>query len=99
MPTFVFVDGHNTGLGAILAQGESIEESKPVALASRTTSQSERNYPQIDLEATSVDLALRRFSEYLIGSPRPITVVTDHNPWFLCSMVDVTVPYVHKELN
>ena len=51
MPTFVFVDGHNTGLGAILAQGESIEESKPVALASRTTSQSERNYPQIDLEA------------------------------------------------
>ena len=80
LPTFVFVDGHNTGLGAILAQGQSIEESKPVALASRTTSQSERNYPQIDIEATSVDLALRRFREYLIGSPRPITVVSDHKP-------------------
>ena len=80
LPSFVFVDGHRTGFGAILAQGKSIEDAKPVALASRTTSQSEMNYPQIDLEASSVDLALRRFSEYLIGSPRPITVVTDHKP-------------------
>ena len=80
MPTFIFVDGHKTGLGAILAQGKTLEEAKPVALASRTTSHSEKNYPQIDIEATSVDLALRRFREYLIGSPRVITIVTDHKP-------------------
>ena len=80
LPTFVFVDGHKTGLGAILAQGESLEKARPVALASRTTSQAEKCFPQIDLEASSIDLALRRFKEYLIGSPNPVTVVTDHKP-------------------
>ena len=81
-PTFVFVDGHTTGLGAMLAQGTSIEEAKPIAIASRTTTPAEGRYPQLDIEALSVDFALRRFREYLVGSPTPITVVTDHKPLF-----------------
>ena len=36
-PTFVFTEAHKTGLGAMLAQGESKSTAKPVALASRTT--------------------------------------------------------------
>ena len=79
-PTFVFVDGHTTGLGAMLAQGTSIEEAKPIAIASRTTTPAEGRYPQLDIEALSVDFALSRFREYLVGSPTPITVVTDHKP-------------------
>ena len=78
--TFVITDGHKTGLGTILAQGDTLKSSKPVAVASRTTNDSEKHYPQIDLEAISVDFALRRFRKYLIGSPTAVTVITDHKP-------------------
>ena len=40
--TFIFVDTHFTGLCAILAQGQSIEQTKTVALASRTTTAAEK---------------------------------------------------------
>ena len=40
-PTFIFVDTHITGLGAMLAQGDDITSAKTVAFASRTTSQAE----------------------------------------------------------
>lgn len=80
LQTFVFVDGHVTGLGAMLAQGNSIDNAKPVALASRTTSPAEQQYPPLDIEATSLDFGLRRFREYLVGSPAIIKVVTDHKP-------------------
>ena len=78
--TFVKVDAHKKGLSAILAQGDSLETSKPVAVASRCTSVGEKSYPQLDLEAMSVDFGLRRFREYLVGSPNEITIVTDHKP-------------------
>ena len=78
--TYLFVDGHQSGLGAILSQGESIDSAVPVEFASRATSKAERNYPQLDLEAMAVDFALRRFRQYLIGAPGIITVVTDHHP-------------------
>jgi len=35
--TFVLVDGHKTGLGAILAQGSTLSDAKPVAIASQST--------------------------------------------------------------
>ena len=59
--TFLFTDAHKTGLGAMLAQEDSIENAKPMAIASRTTNTSEQKYPQIDLEALAIDFALRRF--------------------------------------
>ena len=49
-PIYLFTDAHKTGLGAILAQGDSVETARPVAIASRTTTDAEKNYPQIDLE-------------------------------------------------
>ena len=78
--TFIKVDAHKTGLSAMLCQGKSPEEAKPVALASRATSKSEKQYPQLDLEAASIDFGLRRFREYLVGSPEKIIVITDHKP-------------------
>ena len=64
----------------MLAQGDSIENAKPLAIASCTTTLAERNYSQLDIEATSVDFALNRFREYLVGSPSLINIVTDHKP-------------------
>ena len=77
--TFIFVDAYKSGFGAILAQGETIENCWPVAVASRTTSNPEKKYPQIDLEGMAVDFGLGRFRQYLVGGPE-VTVVTDHKP-------------------
>lgn len=82
--TFIVTDAHNTGLGAMLAQGETIENARPIAIASRTTNKAEQRYPQIDLEALGIDFALRRFRNYIVGAPTEIQVVTDHQP--LCSI-------------
>lgn len=48
-------------------------------MASRSTSATEKKYPQLDLEALAVDFGLRRFRPYLIGNPE-VTVHTDHKP-------------------
>jgi hypothetical protein len=79
LPTWIFVDASYAGLGAILAQGEDIENTNVIAFASRATTPIERRYPQIDLEAMSVDFGLRRFREYCVGAEN-INVVTDHRP-------------------
>ena len=78
--TFLLVDAHRSGLGAILVQGNTMNDARPVAVASRTTNDAEKRYPQIDLDAMSADFALRRFMHYLAGSPKQIMVVTDHKP-------------------
>ena len=83
-PTENLTDAHQTGPGAMLAQGDSIENARPVAIASRTTNAAEQRYPQIDLEALAIDFALRRFRQYIVGSPTKIQVITDHQP--LCSI-------------
>ena len=76
----IFVDGHRSGLGAVLAQGDSIDSALPIEFASRSTNKAERNYPQLDIEAMAVDFSLRRFRPYLVGAPHQVTVVTDHHP-------------------
>ena len=78
-PTFIFVDAHYTGLSAILTQGASIDATKAVAIASRTTTDAEKNYSQLDLEATAIDFGLRQFRHILVGGP-PATIVTDQQP-------------------
>ena len=78
-PTFIFVDAHRTGLSAILTQGNSIEATKAVAVASRTTTNAEKNYSQLDLEATAIDFGLRQFRHILVGGPQT-TIVTDQQP-------------------
>ena len=50
-----------------------------VAVASRATSDTEKRYGQIDLEALSIDFALRRFRFYVAGGPK-VSIVTDHKP-------------------
>ena len=78
--TFIFVDAHRTDLSAILTQGKDIENTKPVAFASRATKDVERRYPQLDREALAIDFALRRYRNYLVGAPEPQIIITDHKP-------------------
>ena len=67
--TYLLVDAHQTGLGAMIAQGHSIQTARPVAIASRTTN-----------NALGIDFALRRFRNYIVGSPTAVLVITDHKP-------------------
>ena len=45
--TYIWVDAHVSGLGAVLLQGPSLEESKPVAFASRATTVTESRHAQL----------------------------------------------------
>ena len=56
----VITDAHITGLGAILTQ-DDLDSARPVIISSRTTSKAESRYPQLDLEATTIDFAIHRF--------------------------------------
>ena len=68
----------------MLVQGENVHTAEPITIASRTTNKAESLYPQLNLEATAIDFTLRRFGEYLLGSPEDIMIITDHKP--LCSI-------------
>ena len=63
----------------MLTQGNNRGESKIVAVASRETTDTETKYPQIDLEALSIDFSQRRFRFYVAGRPK-VTIITDHKP-------------------
>ena len=62
----------------MLARGNSVENARPVAIASRATNESQQRYPQIDLKALAIDFALRRFRNYLVGSPTKMQAITNH---------------------
>lgn len=61
-PIFVFTDAHKTRLCLILTQGSFIEEAKPVVTVTGKSNVAEKNYPQVELEATVADFTLRRFN-------------------------------------
>jgi len=67
-------DASEYGLGAALLQN-----GQPVAFASRSLSQTERQYAQIEKECLAIVFSCERFSQYLAGRVK-ITVESDHKP-------------------
>ena len=66
-------DASAVGLGAILEQGSHV-----VAYASRTLTQSEKQYSTIQKECLAAVYAMKQFRHYLLG--RPFQLMTDHTP-------------------
>ena len=70
-------DASGVGLGAVLSQTQDDEQLHPIAYASRSLDNSERNYGITELETLAVVWAARYFRPYLLG--HHTTVFTDHS--------------------
>ena len=71
-------DASPYGVGAVLLQQMEDRLEHPVAYASSSLSQAERNYSQLDREGLAVVLGVKKFHIYLYG--RDFLITTDHKP-------------------
>ena len=76
-PTTLSADASSYGLGAVLLQ-KANKQWRPVAYASRSMTETEQRYAQIEKEALAITWACEKFSDYILG--RPIEIETDHKP-------------------
>lgn len=72
-PLTLTCDASQFGLGCAC-----IQDDRPIAFASCTMTETERNYAQIEKELLSITFACRKFHQYIYG--KHITIETDHQP-------------------
>lgn len=77
-PTVLSTDASSFGIGAVLRQEQDNGQYKPVAYASRTMSETERRYAQIEKEGLAVVWGCERFRDFITGMK--IMIETDHKP-------------------
>ena len=73
LPVLVSVDASPVGVGAVLLQG-----GQPIEFASRTLTDTQKRYAQIEKELLAVLFGLQRFHQYVYG--QKVVVETDHKP-------------------
>ncbi|UYV85054.1 hypothetical protein LAZ67_X004411 [Cordylochernes scorpioides] len=76
LPIRLSCDSSSYGLCAVLSQIDVDGNERPIYFISRTLSQAERKYSQIDKECLSIIWALKKFNNYLFG--RKFELITDN---------------------
>ena len=78
LPIEVAGDASNHGIRAVLLHVDARDQEHPIAFVSRTLSQCEKNYSQVDKEALSLIFGICKFHKYIYR--QHFTLVTDHQP-------------------
>ena len=87
-PVFIECDSSGVGIGAVLLQPDSdhVESDKngipcnlrPVAYASKSLTEAERRYANIEHELLAVLFSVEHFKHFVYA--RDVTIITDHKP-------------------
>ncbi|UYV84158.1 K02A2.6-like [Cordylochernes scorpioides] len=66
------------GLGVILSHRNDRKEEFPIAFVSRTLTEAEKRFSQLEKKALSITFGVEKFRQYLLG--RKFVLVTDNRP-------------------
>ena len=87
-PLFIEVDASKHGIGAAMLQSDPImrntstseipDNLRPISYASKTLSDTESNYSNIERELLGVVFAVLHFKHFTYG--RPVMIISDHKP-------------------
>ena len=64
MVTTIAADVSSYGLGAVLLQRQEDGQDRPVAFASRSVSETEQQYAQVEIEALAINWACEKFADF-----------------------------------
>uniref|UniRef100_A0A914XAI4 RNA-directed DNA polymerase n=1 Tax=Plectus sambesii TaxID=2011161 RepID=A0A914XAI4_9BILA len=78
LPIIVAANASNEGISAVIAHQLPNGRELPIAYASKTLTDTESRYPQIEKEALALMFGIKKFHQYLWG--RHFLLQTDHQP-------------------